>query len=74
VDFHDLRADVYTHIGQGQGTAEQVLEVWRHDMVRYDYDHIRYDEVAAEIEVHFDGGLYMWVLPVYEDMSLWADR
>ncbi len=71
VDFHDLRADIYTHMGQGQGTAEQILETWREDMVRYDYDHIRYDEVAAEIEVHFDGGLYMWVLPVYEDMSLW---
>ena len=74
VDFHDLRADEYIHLGQGSGTAEDILEVWRDDMVLYDYDHIRYDEVAAEIEVHFDGGLYMWVLPVYEDMSLWEDH
>lgn len=72
IDFHDLRADEYIHLGQGSGTAEQILESWREDMALYDYDHIRYDEVAAEIEVHFDGGLYMWVLPVYEDMSLWA--
>lgn len=74
VDYHDLRADKYIHMGQGSGTADQVLAVWRDDMVLYDYDHIRYDEVAAEIEIHFDGGLYMWVLPVYEDMSLWTDR
>ncbi|MCR5509681.1 MAG: hypothetical protein K6F54_01805 [Lachnospiraceae bacterium] len=68
IDYHDLMEDEYRHVGEGRESANKLISVWRDAMTMYDYDHVRYKEVAAEIEVHFDGGMYMWVLPLYEDM------
>ena len=68
IDYHDLIGDEYKHVGEGRETADDLINVWRDAMTMYDYDHVRYKEVVAEIEVHFDGGMYMWVFPLYQDM------
>ena len=69
VRYHNMTSDEFTDIVDDPDYAKRVVKSWRNAMVSYDYDHIRYEEVAAEIEIGFEGDeIYRWILPVYNDM------